>query len=99
MFLGLPWLVWGIICLAIAAVYTVIWPRPKTPAQAQSRPLWRQLVLRWFHMLVWVLLAVSCFARLWPATTPLAGPVALAGLFVYLIFIGTVVIERMAQRK
>jgi hypothetical protein len=29
------------------------------------------LILRWFHTLVWALLAVACFVR---AAQPLAGP-------------------------
>jgi hypothetical protein len=65
--LGVPWLVWSGACLGVAAVYVVVWPRPKQPA-----PAWRRLVLRWAHALVWLALAGSCLLRAASAPNTLA---------------------------
>ncbi len=96
---GMPWPVLGGLCLAVAAVYTVVWPRPQDPT-ARARPAWRHLVLRWCHALVWLLLALSCFVRLarslgGPATANILALLALVG---YVIFLATVVVDRAARR-
>ncbi len=96
---GIPWPVLGVLCLAVAAIYTVVWPRPRDPA-ARARPPWRHLVLRWCHALVWLLLALSCFVR--PARA-LGGPamanvLGLVSLVGYVVFLATVVVDRAAQR-
>ena len=87
-FLGVPWFVWGLLSLVVAVIFTVIWPHRKRPGK--TRPL-RYLILRWFHAFVWVLLAVSFFLRdgqvLGGSGT--ANVLALLALFVYLIFLGT----------
>ena len=59
--LGFAWAHWGGLCLLVAAIYTVVWPRPKQPASA--RLSWRQPILRWIHAVVWLALAGSCFLR------------------------------------
>jgi hypothetical protein len=87
-FLGVPWFVWGFLCRAVAIIFTVIWPRGKHPGKARAL---QYLILRWFHALVWVLLAVSFFLRdgkvLGGSAT--ANVLALLALLVYLIFMGT----------
>jgi len=87
-FLGVPWFVWGLLCLVVAVIFTVIWPRGKRPGKARAL---QSLILRWFHALVWVLLAVSFFLRdrevLGGSGT--ANVLALLALGVYLIFMGT----------
>jgi hypothetical protein len=55
-FLGVSWFVWGLLCSAVAVIFAVIWPRGKRPGKVSVLP---SLILRWFHALVWVLLAVS----------------------------------------
>lgn len=96
---GIPWPVLGLLCLVVAAVYTVVWPRPRDPA-ARTRPAWRHLVLRWGHALVWLLLALSCFVR--PARS-LGGPatanaLALLALIAYVLFLGMALADRAARR-
>jgi hypothetical protein len=88
-FLGVPWFVWGLLCLAVAVIFTVIWPGGRSPS---SLPGLQYIILRWFHALVWILLAVSFFLR---GGMILGGPstanvLALLALVVYLIFMGTV---------
>src|SRR5262245_28820826 len=97
---GLPWYVWGLLCLVVAAIYLVVWPRPAQKSGASARPPWRQFVLRWFHSLVWVLLALACFVQASAVAGSGAVGVAsavLAGLM-YLIFIGALVADARMRR-
>jgi hypothetical protein len=96
--LGLPWTLWGLLALLVAGVYAVVWPR--TGASARLGPVWRLLVLRWFHALVWVLLALSCFIRtdLIPGGSGAANVAALIGLVTYAAFLGTLTIDRRSER-
>ena len=76
----------AVLALAVATAYYFVWPGRKNPEQVKQRSLWSRIVLRWFHSLTWVLLAVACF--LWAKLLA-----ALAGV-VYLIFILTLAHER-----
>jgi hypothetical protein len=99
-FLGLPWFVWGLLSLVVAAVYAAAWPRRKSAGILPARPVWRHVVLRWFHPLVWVQLAVSCFVRPSQAFggSATANVLALLALATYAIFVGTLLFERMLRR-
>lgn len=82
-FLGVSFTVWGIVCLAIAAIWIFVWPSHRA-----ATPRWRFIVLRWFHMVVWLLLALAAFiagANL-PGGADIARLVALLSLLTYLIF-------------
>ncbi len=96
-FLGFSWYVWGSLCLIIAAIYTVLWPRSR---QGVERSLWRYIVLRWFHALVWLLLAASCFLR--PALLPggriIPNVLAILALVAYFTFMGTLMSDFKYQR-
>jgi hypothetical protein len=97
---GLPWYVWGLLCLAIAAVYLAVWPRPSYKSGAPARPPWRQFVLRWFHSLVWVLLALACFVQ----SGQIAGGGAVGGALavlaglLYLVFMAALVADLRVRR-
>ena len=86
-FLAVPLGMWGLVCLGLALIYTVLWPRPGR--SSPPRPAWRAMILRWGHALVWVLLGVACF--LWTAVLPggagLARGVAGVGLIVFFLFV------------
>jgi hypothetical protein len=97
---GLPWYVWGLLCLAVAAVYVVVWPRPPRQGGAAARPRGRQFILRWFHSLVWLLLALSCFVH----ASQIAGTAtvgralaALAGLM-YIVFLSALIADLRVRR-
>ena len=97
--LGVSWLVWAALCLGIAIVYTVYWPRPRTPQQAQARAPWQTFVLRWCHGLTWYLLALLCLLRL-VLPSDLVGYanwVALLALVCYVTFIGTLASSRLSR--
>mgnify|MGYP005852729671 CR=1 FL=1 len=75
----------GLLCYVIAAVWIFVWPKPK--AGEPPRSFGRHFILRWFHSLAWVLLAVFfiTFAR-FPFVAGIFGVLALV---VYLIFVAT----------
>ncbi|NCP87384.1 MAG: hypothetical protein CO094_14200 [Anaerolineae bacterium CG_4_9_14_3_um_filter_57_17] len=55
-FLGVPTLLWGLICYVISAVWIFVWPKPKAGEPARS--FRTHFILRWFHTLAWVFLAI-----------------------------------------
>lgn len=77
--------VWIGVCLAIAAFYVVVWPQELAPANPVHV---RYLILRWFHPLAWLLLALSCTIRMTalPAKTRVANSVALLAAPTYAAF-------------
>jgi hypothetical protein len=95
-FLGISFMVWGFICLLIAAIYVIFYPRSKNETHPGSDRKCRHLILRWFHSTVWLLLGLSCF--MWgeyiPGGTRLANILALLSLLIYVTFTVTLVIER-----
>jgi len=96
--LAVPWAIWGGLCLFVAAIYTVVWPRPRPPAWA--RPSWRHPILRWAHAMVWVVLAGSCFLRTtdWPGQLDAANALALLAVPLYATFVVTLVTDRKLRR-
>ena len=96
-FLGISWLAGGLLCLLIAGIYVVVWPRPLVAAAHSS---WNRLVLRWFHALVWVLLAGSFFVRgeYVSGGRGVANILALGALVSYAIFMVTLIRARRANR-
>jgi len=87
------WLAVGGVCLIVAAIYAVVWPRP-TPGV--ERPAWRHVLRRWGHSAVWLLLATSCFVRSADSVsaTGAANVIALLGGLLYVGFIAGTVIDR-----
>ena len=97
-FLGVPLPIWGVLCLGVAALYFFVWPKPKTDGRAQRRSPRVHFVLRWFHSVVWLLLAVACF--LWASGgSALADALALLALLVYLAFMLTLLAERRSRQS
>lgn len=81
---GLPWLVYALVASGIAVVWVFVWPQDRVTAQEGLR----FLVVRWGHLLVWVLLALNFWVRLaGPAQDRLADRLALAGGLVYAGFL------------
>lgn len=84
-FAVLPSTVWAALCLLIAAIYVRVWPRGRA---STARGL-RYLILRWFHALVWVLLAIAILlrARASQGSQIWAGLTGLLALAVYIAFL------------
>ncbi len=95
MWLGVPWNLWGLLALLAAGVHAVVWPRSRTGGSTQGHPVWRHLVLRWFHALVWALLALSCFVRagFLPGGSRAANVAALLAPVAYAAFLVALTIE------
>ena len=81
---GVPWSVLALLALAIAVIYVVI----DTAGDAAGLRWW---VLRWFHSLCWLLLALAALAmaRITPLPPQWANSLAVAGGAAYAIFIAT----------
>ena len=89
---GVPLVIWGVVCIVFTIVWVVIWPSDKVTSIDGVR----YVILRWFHALTWLLLALAAFlaAFNWLGGTQTARAVALLSLSVYLIFMGTFVFTR-----
>lgn len=88
-FLGIPYWLWAILCLVLAVVWALVWPRE----QAMALSGIQFVVLRWFHALAWLLLALAALLASSPTLHNTAVPrtVALAALPVYFFFLAVVV--------
>ncbi len=101
--LGVPYFTLGLVCLGLALLWYTVWPKDRTPEpfkqlpDYQPRPAWIQAVLRWFHALVWVLLAAMFW--FWDAGQPtLASASGLAAGIMYLTFGVALVKDRRRQK-
>lgn len=86
-FLGFSWGIWGGLCLGIALIYSFIWPKNRISGQKVTA--FRYFILRWFHALMWVLLGISCFTRLFHFPEQVSNLIAICGFGVYVIFLVT----------
>jgi hypothetical protein len=85
-FLGLPLLLWGVICLAMTVVWIFVWPKDR----ANSAHPVRYFIIRWFHAFVWLFLAAAAFiAGFNILGGGAAQPVALLSLITYITFLIT----------
>lgn len=57
---GIPWYVYTFGCLGRAVGYGLFTIEPAKAYNWALLPVWRWVILRWFHSLVWVLLACAC---------------------------------------
>jgi len=91
-FLGLPLVAWGVICLAVAAVWAVVWPADRAAGAVGLR----FFIARWGHAIVWALLAAMCFMKASGnrALEAWSNPVGLAALLVYLSFLAAAFVLR-----
>lgn len=89
-FLNVPMVVWGALALAVAGVFAfVITPSPRVNALDSLT----FFIVRWFHSIVWVLLAASFFLRATgnPSFHGVANLLAAGGGITYAIYLFTVV--------
>ncbi len=92
---GVSYLVWTLVCVVIAMVYFFVLPKT-----ARS-PLLKKpasLILRYAHSLVWLLLAGAALLA-HTGYLRVGKLAALAGLAVYIIFMGTLVVSAMRIRN
>lgn len=72
------------ICLVVAFVYAVFHPGLKNKDALRSRSPIKYFILRWFHPLVWLLLAASVYSG-WDTVNGRA--LGLAGFGIYVIYL------------
>lgn len=91
-FFGIAWWVWGLLCLALAIVWTFIWPTDRVTADT---PALAAFLIRWGHAATWYLLAANFFVRQWlPGATTFANLLALGGLAAYIGFMVSAFVRR-----
>jgi len=85
-FLNIPWWIWGSVALVVALIYAFYVPKADSVYATRG---FQFVIVRWFHSLVWVVLALSFFMRgvEQAGWTELANPAALAGGILYVIFL------------
>jgi small-conductance mechanosensitive channel len=96
-FLGFPLQTWGLLCLAVAVAYYFKWPKPKPDRTGPPRTALVHYILRLFHSLVWLLLALACFV--WASGPSAAADVlALTALIIYGVFLATLISDRARDK-
>lgn len=82
-FLNLPWFLWAGFSLVLAVVWIYVGPHTRMKVV----PGFRNFIIRWGHVLTWVLLAISFSLHgIDPNLNGIANMTALAGGVVYLLF-------------
>lgn len=78
---GIPWSALALVALGVMAVYLVL-----DTTQGTTGLNWS--ILRWFHSLCWLLLALAAItmARITPLPVDWARPLAVAGGLAYAVF-------------
>ena len=100
---GLPLSTLGLICMCLALLWYFVWPKDNTPKPLKQvpgyrpRPVWMHDVLRWFHMLVWMLLATACFFTDAGQATLATASALLAGVF-YGVFVVALIKDKQRQK-
>jgi peptidoglycan/LPS O-acetylase OafA/YrhL len=85
---GIPWTVLATVALAVMAVYLVL----DTSHNATG---FSWFVMRWFHSLCWLLLALAALAKakVTPIPVDWASPIAIAGGITYAVFMAVSVMN------
>lgn len=93
--LGVPVEMVSAICIAVAVLYFIYWPKP---GPTQVRAAWRALVLRWFHGLTWVALALAALSLKY-VNIGTAQVLGVVGLIAYLLFMAALLTDRRSAAK
>lgn len=93
---GIPWFGYVMGCLMVAMGYMLFIIEHTKGYNWTAQPVWRFIILRWFHSLVWLLLATACLIMQWKGEqgTIWAKAISLTGLVIYLLYMLFLVIEK-----
>lgn len=96
---NIPWYVYAIGCAIIAILYLIIPVAPYKNYLWDGRSL-MQVILRWFHSIVWILLAAACLYLQvnGEAGMEIAKQIALVGLGCYLIYLAVFVRSKQKNK-
>lgn len=103
-FLGRSFRFWAVLSLVIAAIYAFVWPKPRrgpNDTPPLPRPRWRHWILRWFHSLVWVFLALAAMIQeaAVPEPSGAARAVALIAFAFYITFLLVLALDRREAER
>jgi len=93
----------GLICLGLAVLWYFVWPKDKTPEPFKQLPTYRprpaaaRSILRWFHTIVWMLLATASFYANAGLSILATTTLLLAGVL-YLVFVVTLIKDGQRQK-
>jgi hypothetical protein len=89
---GVPFVVWGLLCTILTIIWVFFYPSD-TAVATDSVSFF---ILRWFHAVTWLLLALAAFiaAFNWVGGVATARRVAFLSLVTYLIFMGVFLTSR-----
>lgn len=89
-FLGIPLVIWGGLALVVATVFALVWPNDQVSPGTLS-----YVILRWFHTLVWLLIAAALFVRgsNLPNKAAITHGLSFAALGAYLVFFATLLLS------
>lgn len=84
-FLNIPWLVWGGLALVVALVFVFFVPGAE---KINATSGFQHIIVRWFHSLCWLLLAINFFLRAIgsDSVNGIANLVAAAGGITYALY-------------
>ncbi|HPR01495.1 MAG: hypothetical protein H6561_03435 [Lewinellaceae bacterium] len=92
---NIPWFLYGIGCMVVAVIYMLV---PVSPYQGFNWSIrsWSNLILRWLHPIVWIILLSACT---WLQITGDAGmanakKIALGGLGCYIIYLAVFIWQK-----
>lgn len=88
--MGISFYLWGGIALAVAVLNYFFWPKPLA---GREREPWAHFILRWFHPLVWLLLAAAGLLFGLGKNGP-GNLLALMALGLYAVFMVTLIWDR-----
>jgi len=86
---GVPYIVWGVVGLAVAAIWVVVWPSE----QAAGASTLQFFILRWFHALVWLLLSAAAFSAAMPRGGRVAQVLGWLALATYATFMAVMLMR------
>jgi hypothetical protein len=86
---GIPWMVAAPIAVGVAVAYGII-------DTSGSNVGWRWFILRWFHSLCWLCLAMAALAmtKVTPLPSSWAGAIGAIGGVIYLVYLATMLASR-----
>ncbi len=84
---GLPYFVWFLVCLTIAVVYIIFYPKQANSANVSKV---ERLILKYAHSTVWLLLALACILANYKIDEA-ASVVPFISLIVYIVFVVTLI--------
>jgi hypothetical protein len=89
---GIPWMAAVLIAVAVAVAYVVI-------DSSGISVGWRWFILRWFHSLCWLCLALAALAmaKVTPLPASWAGGIGAIGGVIYLVDLVTMLASRQAE--